>query len=487
MAQTSYTNQDNSVSEHDVMSVHDHEHEFNLNGIVLNLMRGETVRVAFGDFCTALVEESGHNISWKTLNLGDKYLHLFSLDWQADNKLPTLKDDRYEQNYINKYLNNLVIEQVICDPSDELSESLIKVVMYGGPKVFDSNRDRFGLEQINRLTGSESVKIFKAYEGTTINTFCHDGTWYFSTKRMFDMNESKFGTKRTHGQMVSDIIDIEVLKANLDPKCTYHYVLVHDGNSHLTSIQENKLCLVSVKNLSDFEENIAEYDRVTGSGYFSRSEIFDHGTDIASYLKNETNDTQGIIIHVGEMIFRLYKHAYAARLRMNPFFNTKQEEYFHKYQSNGLTEQNDYKTYTFAAFNFVAVCLFRTLMHFTTFIHEDGQYRFEKKNITQWATFVCSSDECGHVDRHHNALIRNLNKLQRLPYALRQLRAVDFNQVKHHLKYHTSPSELYAMYLTFLAHSDISENYDGQPCLCDIVGYKSVASLRGSIKGFGQM
>jgi hypothetical protein len=280
-----------------------------------------------------------------------------------------------------------------------------------------------------------------------------------------------------------------------------------------------------------FDENTTEYERVVkdndedNSKYFNKpDQLTLNKEEVENYLapaneSNESDDTQGLIVHANGMVFRLYKKSYADRLKLNPFFSTKQEEYFHKYQNNALVNdannQNspDNKKLTLAAFNFVAICLFRTLMYFTNFVFENDEndennntkYRFEKKNSQQWTDHVCGSDECTHIDRHHNALIRNINKLQRLPYALKQLKTVDFDQVKHHLKYHTTPQELNAMYHTFLAHSDMDKQpveqqqfkqvkqvkqakqvkQQSNPILCDIIGYKSVNNLNNLIKEFG--
>jgi hypothetical protein len=533
-----------------------------LNHVVSELIHGKSFNSAkndlsFEDFREIVLEESNHSVSWKKTDLGDKDLYLFSTDWQIENKLPTSND--VGQDFINKYFNSLVIEVKKSDSSDPNSSdpnssdpnsskvvnSEYRVLMYGGPKVYDSNRDKTSLDKVKEFiadsiaaivsttdtdiitdtvtdANTDTLKVYDAFEGTSINAFYCGGEWRFCTKRKLDMFESKFGNQRTHGEMVEEIVgDFGKFKETLDKDFTYHFVLVHSNNSHLSHIEENKLVLTTVRKVGEFHKtNSSEYDRMTAvdTGFFhtptkSSIQTFELGSD-SDPNEVRSVSTQGIIIQYNDFVFRVYNKSYAESLKRNPHFYSKHEKCFFDYQNNAFSKKDstdedtstdsDEKTWTIAAFNFVAICLFRTLTHFTKFANNFSPeelktgHKFIKLKEEDWKDYITGAAH----GSYNNALIRNINKLQRIPFAVKNIQCVDFNQVKHHLKYYCKPQDIYAMYNTFVKDIDNTGNdqYNGpgkqgpassvsvqdteESTLCEKIGYKSLPNVIDNILAF---
>jgi hypothetical protein len=510
-----------------------------LQNIVEHLMSGNicskndsnTKYLSFNDFRNLLLKESGHSISFreKVIEYNDykSCLYLFSTVWQRKSILP--KSNEFEQNYLYKYFNSLIIEVKYNKNSDE--DFAYKVIMYGGPKVYDSNRDDFSLEKVEQNLGidiasqyssdgsddldssdtrqsiqnkSESTivdttvtkfQVYDAFEGTTINAFFYNGVWYFCTKRKFDMFESKFGNQKTHGEMVEEIVgNMEDFCKSLDENFTYHFVLVHSENVHLTEItpEENKLVLTSVR--YNFKHDQEKYDQIDTT-YFKKPTKPTNASIKAfktqTQPETDTNKkTQGIIVQYNDFVFRIYSKTYADSLKQTPHFNSNHVKCFFDYQNNALNN-NDEKTWTISAFDFVAICLFRTLTHVTKFADkfseeekiENASLRFPRKfikiNKDDWDDYIYDKES------NNNALIRNILELQYLPFKIPKITTVNFNQVKHHLKYHCTPQEIYAMFHTF--YKDVNkDNYDQptEPTLCHKIGYKRLTNFMHNIKSF---
>ena len=557
-----------------IQLMQNNNNKYNLETIIIGLINGYKIEtlakeLTFKKFLNLIILESDYSVYWKHLNFQDKNLYLFSNEWNIPNKLP--HGYNCVQNYITKYFNSLIID------------SDFNIIMYGGPKVYDSNRDKISLNKISNFINhsklinsinldnvdnvenldnldnldnvenldnseiSENVEnsensdntslitIYKAYEGTSINVFYYCQKWWFTTKKKFDMFDSKFGSKRTHGHLFEDIIEIDNLIPNLNLNYTYHFILIHPENTHLTTITKPILILTTIRdinNLLNINSNELLYNPIffitkqineIDEFIITRPIIFTNN-DNTLLLSNNDNidifnlnlnlnleseiDSQGVIIHYGEFIFRVYNNNYSKNLISKPYFNTKYEDYLHKYQNNkfkGSVNNQDNliqitlyeKKITIAAFNYIAIILHRILIHFTKFskyftkaeIKQYPNYKFIQKiyliqDLTkpesEWDNewkYVCGNDNCTHIDSAHSILIKNLYKLQHLPYAIKHLTEVDFNQVKYHLKNHCSAKELYALYCIFTSHSSISD-------LCDIVGYKTNNKIAKYITDF---
>ena len=250
----------------------------------------------------------------------------------------------------------------------------------------------------------------------------------------------------------------------------------------MTVVETPKLILTTVRT----QGLISEVDLETYADMFSVDRIIrptvttldalNEPTQIVEFVKTHS---QGVIIHYKDYIFRVYLPSYGTLLMSNPHFNSPQELYLWNYKNNNLSQATleDYriKTSTVAAFNFVAIVLHRTLLHFTRF----AKY-FSPEELALYPTykFIKINDTDFELIKGSNALIRNIYKLQHLPYAVRTVSDVDFNQVKYHLKYHADTRDIYSMYTTFMSNTQ----------LCRVVGYKKlVGQISDNIDAFGQL
>jgi hypothetical protein len=449
--------------------------------IVQNLFNGTKPDPTYTieDFLEQLSMESEYSVCWKTLQVGEQMLYLFSNEWNLKNMLPATNDT--PQSIITKYFNSLIMD------------SSFNIIMYGGPKVYDSNRDLTTIDKVMSFVASgldqayvsadiDQMTVFEAFEGTSINVFNYDSKWYFATKKKFNMFESLFGSSVSHGKMFEDVILIDELITKLNPYWTYHFVIVHPSNTHLTIVDTPKLILTAVRT----QGSMLNVDYDTYADMFTTDRIVRPTITTLDAL-NETTRTaeftktrsQGVIIHYKNYIFRVYLPSYSTQLKSNPHFNSPQELYLWNYKNNNLSQTTleDYriKTSTVAAFNFVAIVLHRTLLHFTRF----AKY-FSPAELAMYPTykFIKINDTDFELIRGSNALIRNIYKLQHLPYAIRTLNEVDFNQVKYHLKYHADTRDIYSMYMTFMSNTQ----------LCRVVGYrKLVGQISDNIDAFAQL
>ena len=386
--------------------------------IVVNIFNNIKPDISIDEFLTLLTNRSKNTVSWKKKVINEKTLYMFFHEWNTKNILP--ETNLINQNYIVKYFNNLIID------------SDFNIIMYNGPKIYDSLRDNITIEHIVKFIDNklDQITVFEANEGTSINIFNYMDQWYFTTKRTFDMYESIYGSTNSHGLMFENIIKKDDLIILLDKQYTYHFTLIHVDNRHLSTISENKLILNNVRNTVD-KFNLIDIDVIN-------DQIIKPTITTIDSLQTQDINKQGIIIHYSNYIFRVYNNMYADLLKNKPYYGTIQEKYIHQYQKNELTIDNEIKLCTMTSFNFVAIILHRILMHFTIFTTEDPKVKFKHVNQDDY-----------HLIKTHNVIIRNLNKLQHIPFAIKTKTTVDFNQVKFHLKNHTNYRDICMMFKIF--------------------------------------
>ena len=393
-----------------------YNNKMDLNNLIVNIFNSTKPDISFDVFLTILTKNT-HAISWKKKEINNKTIYMFFHDWNIKNNLP--ESNIVEQNFITKYFNNLIID------------TDFNIIMYNGPKIYDSVRDKFNIDIIKQFIENkvDDCIIYEANEGTVINVFYYMDEWYFTTKRTYDMNDSVYGSNNSHGLMFESIIKRDELINFLNKSYTYHFTLVHSANTHLSVITENKLVLTSVRDINDnfkiINENIND-ERI----------VKPNNATIEDLINQDINK-QGIIIHYKDYTFRVYNEKYGETLKEKPYFGTIQEKYFNMYQKNELLETNE-KLYTIAAFNYIAIVLHRTLNHFTDFKTDDDKLKFKHINQVDY-----------HIIKSHSIVIRNLNRLQKIPFIIKGITSVDFNQVKYHLKNHCQSKELYMMFKIF--------------------------------------
>ena len=383
--------------------------------IVINLFNNIKPDISFDIFLSLLSDKS---ISWKKKEINDTIIYMFFHEWNIKNLLPI--SNTTNQNYITKYFNNLIID------------SNYNIIMYNGPKIYDSVRDNIKLDTIVEFIESklDECTIYEANEGTSINIFYHTYRWYFTTKRTFDMNESIYGSNNSHGLMFESIITRDDIISLLNESYTYHLTLVHSSNSHLSVIADDRLILTTIRDPSNNFKIVEDT--------IQHKSIFKPTLATIDNISGQDINKQGIIIHYKDIIIRLYNDIYAQTLKRKPYYGTIQEKLINSFQKNEFTTDTTEKMYTLTIINFVAIILHRILVHFTDFDTQDPKLKFKHIHPEDY-----------HIIKAHNVIIRNLNKLQRIPFIIKQMTNVDFNQVKFHLKNHCQYKDIYQMFKIF--------------------------------------
>jgi hypothetical protein len=96
------------------------------------------------------------------------------------------------------------------------------------------------------------------------------------------------------------------------------------------------------------------------------------------------------------------------------------------------------KLLTLTIFNYVAIILHRILIHFTDFNTKNSKLKFKHINKDDYP-----------IVKSHNVIIRHLNKLQRIPFIVKDKIDVDFAQVKFHLRNHCNYRDIFQMFKLF--------------------------------------
>ena len=230
----------------------------------------------FNEFLDLISTVSNNTVSWRKYSDPSDHskpdLYLFSTEWSIQNRLN-------DESIAKTYFNNTIID------------SNFKLLMYGGPKVYDSNRDDLNLEDlINRVGLNHETKYYESYEGTSINVFYSEeyGRWFYTTKKKFNMYESKFGSTVSHGSMLDEIVKPSELEKHLDTKLSYHFVLVHEKNSHLLT-NSNKLVLVGCRQAN----NSVELKQIHESIQLPKEITFE---EAKTKLESDELNSQGVIV-----------------------------------------------------------------------------------------------------------------------------------------------------------------------------------------------
>jgi hypothetical protein len=138
-----------------------------LNSIIIDIFTGKKPDITFDIFLTKISKYT-NTLSWKEKQINDKHLYLFFHDWNAKNNIP--ESNNNSQHFITKYFNNLIID------------TDFNIIMYNGPKIYDSIRDKFNLTDIIQLTENkiDECIINEATEGTNINVLLYRSMVFYN-------------------------------------------------------------------------------------------------------------------------------------------------------------------------------------------------------------------------------------------------------------------------------------------------------------------
>lgn len=171
---------------------------------------------------------------------------------------------------------------------------------------------------------STTDRYQEAYDGTLMFVYNHNNIWHFGTTSCTDINNSKFGSKKSHGMMFDEILltyfssdftedELEGPWTNnfseklrnkftsyLDPLIAYEFIIIHHENIHIvdySNIHGNGykiLYHINSKNKHDmFELNICEHKFVEIGVKYPK--YFEYLEDAYNYIMN--NESYGFIIH----------------------------------------------------------------------------------------------------------------------------------------------------------------------------------------------
>lgn len=342
-----------------------------------------------------LIENNIKNIQ-ELIKYINKHKNLTYHKDKINNLLIINLDWKYPMNFKDDYSNLELLNNITVTPN-------LEIINHMGIKIYDSLRDNFTLEDIIKCINLDNYNIYKSYEGTTINIFFYN-KWYISTRNKFDIFKSYYGSTKSHGQMLAEIIDIKFLLENLNKNYIYSFLLIHKENSHLINNEENKLILMFIKN-KDLYTNEMNDENVS-----PKLQKLIHLPELVSLKDFESNDdelkTKGIIIAAKNnmAIYNIYNKTYEDIYKYNPKFNSIQEELIISYKRN-LIDINDYNyKLIFHVIKFLHFLIYKLIYHFTEFTKENNKFRFNKINNQDY-----------YLIKKSKIIIKTLNDLQKKP------------------------------------------------------------------------
>lgn len=345
---------------------------------LLNSKKLDNYFDSFISFLNFIKNNSNNNILWKKETINDSSIYLFYIHWNYKSILSN------NQDIISKYFNSIVVDDKY------------NLLMYSGPKIFDSIRDNMNIDIIKNNINIDDFICYESHEGTIINIFYNylNNKWYYCTKKNLDIYNSYYNYSKTHGQMLDDIIDKQNLEKNLNKDYTYHFILIHINNTFIIDIKKNELKLINVRDRKNNYKIVNNYN--IDYNNITKSEVI----NIEKYNWTK-NNSQGIILYNNDYFFKVYNNNYENLLKFNYKFKNKHEFYIWKYQNNLLTNDLDYYLIIINSINYLAKRLFRILNFFSKFNYYNGLIYYNKINQNQY-----------HIIKNYNILTFIISKLQ---------------------------------------------------------------------------
>jgi len=379
--------------------------DISIKDIIDKIFNKIKIDIEFDDFLKLLKEKSNNTILHKIKD--NKYL--FYNNWNYKIKII----DK-EQDYITKFFNNIIIN------------TNYNIIMYGGQKIIDSLRDN--VSDVNSFIFSSDAKYYESHEGTIINVYYEDDKWNYSTKKVFDMDDSYYQSSKSHGDMFNSIILKEFLEVELNKLYTYHFILIHKDNKNLLNITENKLLLLNARNRNN---NFKIIENIKLNNVYSMEEIKLEDWDWRS-------DKQGIIVYNNELIYRVYNTPYKNKLKMNNNnCKTIQEKIIYRYQNNLLYNDDNKHTITY-----IINCLSVILMHIYIY--------WNNGNIINNSLI---SNEMLRIKKIYPIQYERWDGSRDNFYSM-----ININQIKYHLKQHCNSNYLFKLFNILIVEEYVPDN-----------------------------
>lgn len=268
------------------------------------------------------------------LNLG-----IYSKDYSEENLL--LLYNKYETR--NKAALELECRSVIID------RTTFDIVCYSCPTPI------YNMEAVNYMirNSSSEKEIYLCYEGSLLSLFNYNDTWYLSSRRCLNSQNSIMDNK-SHYDMFMDVIQqdgyekLDDFTKFLDKSVNYHFVLIHHENRNVINYEEKlgaeykKLCFIFARNkVNQTEINSEDIDTpIVSDNIFLPQKLEDEsGFDKINKLCDMTKSPseEGIIIKMNGNYLKLQTVPYQFYKSIGPEKNLFRG-FLKLYQSNKLMD-----------------------------------------------------------------------------------------------------------------------------------------------------
>jgi hypothetical protein len=343
---------------------------------------------------------------------------------------------------------------------------------YDKPSIISYSHDNVLYSTIEEIKIEDNDIIEESYEGTMVNIFNYNDKWYFSSTKCPSIDNSYFFTdKKSHGEMLDDILkqyypDAENARdefvKNLNKNKCYFFIILHHENKYIVDYSNvygsNYKRLVHII-IRDKDTQIEEYDTLK-LGYLIKPTKFSNLIEAKEWLnKNESNDCcykEGLIIkrrnpeNNKNILIKIPSDRYTSiRIEKPNYSNVwvgcieifqrnnssySPDNYLQLYYPDKVKSNLDVTGILHLIFKNISYELYSIYMYFTDYNQTDGKY--EKKN-----TSVFNKLFNNHQLKTFNNQIQKLQYYQ-YKYLKRSFRQ---NDVLNHLRNHTCPKDIYNM------------------------------------------
>lgn len=359
--------------------------------------------------------------------------------------------------HYKKYDNNLI--QLFSESSQEYTKwdiynvcrSIIfsqdsgKIISYSHPNIEYLTQ----VASQKYLVSSNTFKFTESHEGTLISVFFYNDKWYYATRREIDMYKthkyvSGVKSELSHGQMFEECLSRigltkDQFESKLDKQYQYYFELVHYDNIINISYESKfgdkyaKLFLLFVRNDVNQKVNVTLSEiNINSSPEFTLEEV-------NSNLSSNVNDIEGYIFEVDNHLCKIMHNNYYDKMKYNPGYKTKQEQYIHLYQKNLLVNKvfSEQPSEEFGSVETVGL-----LNAVITYIGQrmlDIYYTFNNNNMLHK-----NEDEFRRLfmDNHeYNIIFYTLGKMK----GIHKNRQLTLNEMRKFLKYYMNATDVWKL------------------------------------------
>ena len=200
------------------------------------------------------------------------------------------------------------------------------------------------------------VVVEPCYEGTTILVFNHDDTWYVTTRRCLDANESSWIKRKSYREMFNETMEGKFTFDDLNPDYCYHFVLLHYLNRNIVTYSEfGNMYKEIIHTLTtrkytcqEVHCKVSEQSRcIQRINFGNLNQLLDEVEEL-SKADDERKQvtTEGFIVRVYEgdvenspfQVMKIQSELYQMLLKMKPNNSNIHQSYLELYQRDKLRE-----------------------------------------------------------------------------------------------------------------------------------------------------